>query len=377
MPRSTLYAAVAALETAGLVRRDARGAIALTRRWVDMAIARDRHLAAAPASDEAGDTGPARTGETSVPGPVARSFLWNPDLTEVVDCARFARGGPITIGFSNGSLSNPWRTALVHSVVDAARRHAGRVARLEVRHAEDDAARQADQLDALVEAGVDILLVSPVDHAGPAAAVRRAAAAGLPIVMVDRTIDDAGAYLVHVGASDTSIGRIPAQWLAERLGGAGSILMLAGARDASPAEQRVRAALEVFHTQAGLDILDVVHTGWTREGGRRAVEAALAAGGRIDGVWCDSGLQGVGALDAFAASGVRPIPPHTGGDLNAMYRQAIGLGVDLAAMDYPPSMGRRAIEACLDMDPREVAMEWRMVRATIRRALAAVDPDAG
>jgi ABC-type sugar transport system substrate-binding protein len=67
-----------------------------------------------------------------------------------------------------------------------------------------------------------------------------------------------------------------------------------------------------------------------------------------DGVWCDSGLQGVGSLQRFADGG-GAIPAHTGGDLNGMYKLCLHNRVPMAALDYPASMGARALELALDV----------------------------
>jgi|GEM_PF-5188218 len=71
----------------------------------------------------------------------------------------------------------------------------------------------------------------------------------------------------------------------------------------------------------------------------------------------DSGLQGVGSVAAFVSRGLAPIPPHTGGGIGAMYQAAVRLGVDLKAMDFPPSMGAR-----VDRLPRRPGRQARKPR---------------
>jgi ABC-type sugar transport system substrate-binding protein len=88
-------------------------------------------------------------------------------------------------------------------------------------------------------------------------------------------------------------------------------------------------------------------TFWHPDVTRGIIEDALARwGDTISGIWCDSGQQGVGSLKAFVAAGRKPgeIPPHTGGDQNLAYKLAIRNRVRLAAIDYPPVMGTKAVE---------------------------------
>lgn len=343
IPRSTLYSVIRAMIGQNLLENSGRGRVRLSRLWLDMALRREgagRHdPVVAPTVAERG----------SLP-PVSRSFLWNPVLTGVYDCARYQKLKPYRIGFSNGSRSNHWRQALV----DAVERRAGarmEISDLIVLHADDDIDAQRNHLKTLAKADVDIVLVSPVDRAGVTRTIKALMRAGMPVVMVDRMIDDEQAYITQVFSADASIGRIPAQWLVERLNGHGGIVMLAGMEGTTPVEQRSRAALEVFQTHNGIDVLEIAYTGWTRDGGRTATEAAIQKyGDRIAGVWCDSGQQGVGSLDAFVAAGRSGrIPFHTGGDINAMYQDALRLGVPMAAIDYPPSMGSRAVDVCIDI----------------------------
>jgi ribose transport system substrate-binding protein len=54
-------------------------------------------------------------------------------------------------------------------------------------------------------------------------------------------------------------------------------------------------------------------------------------------------------LQAFIDAGYRAgeIPPHTGGELNLAYKLAIRSRTPLAAVDFPPSMGIKALEVLL------------------------------
>ena len=91
------------------------------------------------------------------------------------------------------------------------------------------------------------------------------------------------------------------------------------------------------------------YTDWTEAGGAEAVRKVFAEVGRApDGVWCDSGLQGVGSVKHFLLLG-GPVPAHTGGDVNEMYRLCLKEKVPMAALDYPASMGARALSLGLEI----------------------------
>lgn len=276
---------------------------------------------------------------------------WRDDLVELVDTSRFTRGGRVRIGFANASLTNRWRQALLASMLYARRLNEDRIGDLLIHTAEDDPDRQIAQIDALVADGIDLLIVScpNVTSQALSARLQELATAGLPVIAVDRRPSDAGSLVSFVTASDSRIGRICARWMVERLEAPARVWMLSGVEGASPAIRRQAAALAVFSAAPHVTVEAVAFSNWTEAGGYAAIDRLLDQAGRApDGVWCDSGLQGVGSLARFRETG-GPLPIHTGGDLNGMYKMALHLKLPFVAVDYPAAMGARAVEVALDV----------------------------
>lgn len=332
--RASLYRIAGMLGEAGLVRRD-RGRLSVGSAGAAFATVPAKPQGKAPRPGAHRLTQSERLREKIETGPI---LLSSPPVVQ--------RAGRYRIGFSNASLSNPWRFGLVHSVEFAAARLGRSVHKFTIRHANEDAAQQVADIDDLVAEGVDGLIVSAVvpDIVGPA--VARAMASGIPVVLVDRGVSDHIPRTSFVCADDAGIGRLSAIWLGERLNGQGSILMLPGHSEAEPARRRLAAALSAFANFPGIEILPVEWTGWDRQRAREIVsDHLLQPATSISGVWCDSGLQGVGSMQAFNDFGTPrgEFPPHTGGDLNFAYKLAIRHQVPLAAVDYPAAMGFRAM----------------------------------
>ena len=283
---------------------------------------------------------------------VPRTFLWNPGVTEVVDAARYKKDGPYVIGFSNASISNPWRVAMLHGIEAAAERNAAKLSRFIITDANDDPSKQAADVQDLIAQGVDILLISPATAEALDPIVRRAARQGIPVVLVDRSVPSAENFITFVTASDQALGRISAQWLAEKLDFEGKVVMLGGLAGASPAEARIQAAMEVFNQYPGIEVLETQYTSWSPANGKTIMSALIQKyGDAINGVWADSGLQGSGSIEAFLAAGYEDgkIPPHTGGDFNAMYQLSVIHDVPMVGVDYPPAMGARAFDVLFDV----------------------------
>ena len=300
---------------------------------------------------------------------VPRTFLWNPSAVDIYDASEFAQDGPYTIGFSNASISNPWRVAMLHGIEAAAERHADQLERFIITDANDDPSRQAADIQDLIAQGVDILLISPVTAEALDPVVRRAARQGVPVVLVDRAVTSDEHYITFVTASDQALGRISAQWLAETLNYEGQVVMLGGLAGSSPAENRIAAALEVFNQYPGIEVLETQYTSWSPANGKTIMSALIQRyGDEISGVWSDSGLQGSGSIEAFVAAGYEPgtIPPHTGGDFNAMYQLSVLNEVPMIGIDYPPAMGARAFDVLFDVlagagIPRRIEVNQQVV----------------
>ncbi len=300
---------------------------------------------------------------------VPRTFLWNPGKIEIYDASKFKKAGPYTIGFSNASLSNPWRVAFMHGIEAAAERNQSKIKRLIVTDANDDPTKQIADIQDLMSQQVDILLISPGTAEPLDPIVRRATRSGIPVVLVDRAVTSRDTYITFVASSNQALGRISAQWLAEKLDYNAKIIMLAGLAGASPVQDRIDSAKEVFDQYPNIEILDLQYTSWSPANGKKIMSAMIQKhGDAIGGVWADSGLQGSGSIEAFVAAGYKDgmIPPHTGGDYNAMYKLALKHEVPMVGIDYPPAMGARGFEILFDVlegrgIPRSIEVNQQIV----------------
>ena len=375
-PRSTLNRLCRILARHELLDLSRRGHIALGRAVLALGSRREDLMRA----EDERRLGPRRKQLAPAPG-ASYSLIRNPDCSVVAHPTRSRRSRKFRLGFSNASLDHPWRTALVHSVEYGAVRSNDLVSSFAVRHARLDAARQARDVAELLKSGVDGLIVSAHDSVSLADSLGEAKRQGVPIVLVDRGRPDILPHVCFVTCDDYAIGDITARWMAERLHGRGSIVLLPGLFQADPAQRRLDGARAVFARYPGLRVADVCWTGWQEELGREIIAAKLGDGREtIDGVWCDSGLQAVGSLRAYVAAGRSgAIPPHTGGDLNLAYKLATRHSVPQAAVDYPPAMGLRAVEALLDVlrgrpVPRRIDVPTEIV-VTRGHATRSVRPD--
>ena len=350
MAQSTGYALVRAMVNEGLLERVDHGWIRLgpaSRALVFDPL--DVHYAALRSSKFTHL--PTLTNKNKHMANMLPDISWSHLLTELVDTRIYRKAGPYRIGFANASLNNPWRHALLNSVHYAVRLHQDEIAAFTIRHADDDVDKQLDDIECLINSGIDCLIISATDAESVFLARRLETLIeqGIPVVALDRRPGSFESFVSFVTASDASIGHLSALWLAEHLGGHGRIWMLSGTNGTSPAIRRQAAALATFAKFPDITIEGVSFTGWREQGGRVAIMSLYEQlEHKPDGVWCDSGLQGVGSILAFKDIGGR-IPPHTGGDINKMYKIAIELRVPFVALEYPAIMGAKAVDTARDL----------------------------
>jgi len=335
IPRSSAYQIIQVLLESKYLERVGPGQVQLGPTLVELLIAsRQRQRLPLPARAQA-----------------PRTFLWNPQLTELVNCSRFAKRPPYRVAFSNASTRNPWRVALLKAMQSYAERQSSLIAEFVATDAQDDPEQQVEEIRTLLSHKPDVLLVSCNHSESLNSALAAATDIGVPVLAVDRRPQTDEHFLTHISASDIALGRVTAQWLVEKLGGIGTIFMLSGIEGASPSEKRRAAAQEVFCQHPGITVAALRYTDWREEQGREITHGLVEAHGVPDGVWCDSGLQGAGSMQAFLDCGMplATIPPHTGGDVNHAFQLAVQHRVPLAAVEYPASMGARAVQAALDV----------------------------
>jgi ribose transport system substrate-binding protein len=294
---------------------------------------------AEPAATEA--SAPA---EPAAAGPIAVK----PDAEGMIDTTALAKEPPYTICFSNASVANAWRVAMVQNFeygIDEAKA-AGLVKDYLYADANDDPNKQIADIEDLLTKGCSVLIISAAaqDVVDPGA--KKAMEMGVPVITLDRDVKSPDNRVAYVDGDSCAMGRMQAEWLAKELGGKGDILLLSGMAGASPAEERLRCAREVFAQYPDIKELAQAYTDWSPTGGQKQMEAWITQFGEVDGIWSDSALQGVGVVEALLAAGMT-VPPITGEDWALFLHQAVTNDFPFAAVSFPNRMGYFAVQDAL------------------------------
>ena len=200
------------------------------------------------------------------------------------------------IGFSISTLNNPFFVTLS----DGAKAQAKELgADLTVVDAQDNASKQASDVEDLIQQGVDLLLINPTDSAAVASAVESANNAGIPVITVDRS-SDSGEVISHIASDNVAGGKLAGEYLAELVGKNAKVAELEGVAGSSAARDRG----DGFNSAAkSLNIVARQTANFNRAEGLTVMENILQSNPDIKGVFAHNDEMALGALEAITAAG--------------------------------------------------------------------------
>ncbi|WP_432513609.1 substrate-binding domain-containing protein [Kineococcus sp. SYSU DK001] len=166
-----------------------------------------------------------------------------------------------------------------------------------------DVNTQASQVDQYVNAGVDAIIVVPVQADSLQPQVAAAKAAGIPLVAVNAELnstDIAG----NVQPDDVAAGAAEMQMMADALGGKGKIVVLQGPLGQSGEINRTKGIKQVLANYPGIEVLAMDTANWKRDEAVNKVKNWISAfGDDLNGVVSENDDMGLGALQALKEAG--------------------------------------------------------------------------
>ncbi len=201
-----------------------------------------------------------------------------------------AAAGPFTIGLSNNFVGSEWRTQMVTELeeVNAEYIEQGIANELVIENADTDAQGQIQQVQNLVNRGVDGIIINPGDVTALNLTLEEVVAEGVPVIAIDQEICAEG--VINVVIDQKEWAKISAEWLAEELGGEGDIVLIEGFVGHPANEARMEGVQEVLDANPGLNVVGRDTGGWDQATGQQVMSNFLASLPNIDGVWTQDGM---------------------------------------------------------------------------------------
>lgn len=128
--------------------------------------------------------------------------------------------------------------------------------------AHDDDSTQIRQIDSLVRAGIDLLIVAPNTVGKLAPVLDSVYDSGIPVIIFDRKTTSTK-YTAYVGTNNYEMGNEMGKYIATRLGGKGKVVEVTGLKGSSPAIDRHRGFHDALSPYPGIEVIDTLKGDWT------------------------------------------------------------------------------------------------------------------
>ncbi|KAF1021062.1 MAG: Ribose import binding protein RbsB [Paracidovorax wautersii] len=162
-----------------------------------------------------------------------------------------------------------------------------------------NAPEQANQLqDLSTVTRINALVIFPFESAALTRPVQQVKSKGVYVTVVDRGLTDTSAQDAYVAGDNTAFGRIPAEYLVQKLGGKGKIVALRGIPTTLDNE-RWDAFNAVLKQNPGIELLDGKYANWNRDDAFKVTQDFLTRFKQIDAIWAADDDMAVGVLRAI------------------------------------------------------------------------------
>lgn len=205
--------------------------------------------------------------------------------------------GDAKIGMSVSTLNNPFFVTLSEGAKDEAKKEK---VDLTVVDAQDNASKQASDVEDLIQQNVDLIIINPTDSEAIASAVEAANAANIPVITVDRG-SEGGEVVSHIASDNEAGGKMAAEYLEEVIGKGAKVAQLEGVAGSSAATERGAGFESV--AKKDFDIVASQTANFNRSEGLTVMENILQSNSDIKGVFAQNDEMALGAVEAIEASG--------------------------------------------------------------------------
>jgi len=218
------------------------------------------------------------------------------------------KNGKFKIALSNSYIGNKWRIEMVNDFKStcASKPWKDQVD-CSVYNSGNDVSKQSQQISNLISQRVDAILVEAASPTGLNGVIKQACDRGILVISFD-SLATAKCGLT-VATDNHAFGKQLAQWVAQKIGGKGNVIMVTGVAGTSVDADRNRGAEEVWKANPGIKVVARYEGQWDSSTAQRNTAAQLPSMPKVDGIWAQGGTDGI--LKAFISDG-RSLPPTAG-----------------------------------------------------------------
>lgn len=210
--------------------------------------------------------------------------------------------GKMTVGYAINNLNDTFQTYILEAAKDKAKENDMSI---RVENAKEDLIAQQDQVNTLIQNGVDALIVVPVDTSAMDPITKAAQNADIPLIYVNRNPyagkeDNMPKNVYYVGSEEITAGIMQMEFIGEKLGGKGNIAILMGILGNEGAMKRTEGVEQVIKEKyPEMKVLNKETAEWQRDKAIAVTENWISTYGKdINAVIANNDEMALGALQA-------------------------------------------------------------------------------
>ena len=232
---------------------------------------------------------------------------------------------------------------------------------VQIEDAQDDVAKQLDQINNFIASGVTAIIVNPVDTSATQAMSDAAAAAGVPLVYVNRqpiNIDTLPDNQAFVASNEVDSGTLETIALCDNWAAEGktevNVYVMQGELSNQAAVQRTADIYDVIEAgkcKVKVNVIDQQTANWSRDQAQSLMTNWLSAGAAFDGVIANNDEMAIGAIQAMKAAGIDMATVQVGGvdaTQDALASMQAG-DLDVTVFQNAAAQGSGALDAAVKL----------------------------
>ena len=166
---------------------------------------------------------------------------------------------------------------------------------VEIRSADDNNAKQIEDIRYFVDNDFDIIIVSPNEAAALTPIIKQTYENGVPIVIFDRNING-DSYTARIGVDNEGLGKSAAHYALHLLGSGAKAIEIYGLKGSTPAEGRHDGFLKEFETNGGVLVASEPGN-WNKEDAIPVTDSLLRAYPDINLIYAHNDRMAIGASE--------------------------------------------------------------------------------
>ena len=164
--------------------------------------------------------------------------------------------------------------------------------------ASDDSATQANQLANAAASDTGVVILNPTDSDAMATAVKQLTDANIPVVAVDRAVNNAN-IASYIASDNETGGKQAAKALSEAINGEGEILVLQGKTGSSASRERGKGFEEGLKDNPNIKVVAKQTAEFERAKGLDVTTNLLQAHPNVKAIFAENDEMALGAIEAL------------------------------------------------------------------------------